>query len=81
MIGCLVAEGKVSTHHAKTEDQLADLGIKHRHRNVIKRINVFKAQDASKLIVFRGRPSSSCARNTCVLIIFFSVLRSFYRGA
>ena len=44
----LVGEGKVSIHYyAKCEVQLADLGTKHhskyRHRDLIKRINEFKA--------------------------------------
>ena len=43
----LVEEGKVSIHYVKSEDQLADLGTKHhskhRHRDLIKFINEFKA--------------------------------------
>ena len=43
----LVEEGKVSIYYVKTKDQLADLGTKHhskhRYRDLIKRINEFKA--------------------------------------
>ena len=43
----LVEEGKVGIHYVKSESQLADLGIKHhskhRHRDLIKFINEFKA--------------------------------------
>ena len=43
----LVEEGKVSIHYVKSEDQLADLGNKHhsnhRHLDLIKLINEFKA--------------------------------------
>ena len=43
----LVEEGKVSIHYVKSENQLADLGTKHhskhRHRDLIKFINEFKA--------------------------------------
>ena len=43
----LVEEGKVSIHHVSSEDQLANLGTNHltnhRHRNVIKLVNEFKA--------------------------------------
>ena len=50
----LVEEGKVSIHYVKSEDQLADLGTnhhsKHRHRDLIKFINDFKARNANKLI-------------------------------
>ena len=42
-----LVEGKVSIHYVKSEDQLADLGTKHhskhRHRDLIKRTNEFKA--------------------------------------
>ena len=42
-----LVEGKVNIHYVKSEGQLADLGAKHlskhRHRNVIKLINGFKA--------------------------------------
>ena len=42
-----VEEGKVGIHYVKSEDQLADLGTKHhskhRHRDLIKFINDFKA--------------------------------------
>ena len=43
----LVEEDKIGIHYVKTEDQLADMGTKHlskhRHRNLIKLINEFKA--------------------------------------
>ena len=43
----LVEEGKVSIHYVKSKDQLADLDTKHhskhRHRDLIKFINEFKA--------------------------------------
>ena len=43
----LVEEDKIGIHYIKTEDQLADMGTKHlskhRHRNLIKLINEFKA--------------------------------------
>ena len=42
-----VVEGKVSIDYVKSQDQLADLGTKHhskhRHRDLIKLINDFKA--------------------------------------
>ena len=54
----LVEEDKVSTHYVKTVDQLADVSTnhlsKHRHRNLIKLINEFKASNANKLITFQG---------------------------
>ena len=43
----VVEVGKVSIHSVMTKDQLADLGTKylskHRHRDLIKLINYFKA--------------------------------------
>ena len=43
----LVEKGKISIHYVKSENPLTDLGTKnlsmHRHRNVIKLINEFKA--------------------------------------
>ena len=43
----LVEEGKVSIHDVKSEDHLADMGTKHhskhRHHDLIKLINDFKA--------------------------------------
>ena len=43
----LLEEGKVSVHYVKSEDQLVDLGTKHhskhRHCDLIKLINDFKA--------------------------------------
>ena len=54
----LVEGGKISVHYVKSEDQLTDLGTKHlskhRHRNVIRLINEFKAQNPNTLIVFQG---------------------------
>ena len=42
-----LVEGKIGIHYVKSEDHLADLGIKqhskHRHRDLIKFINDFKA--------------------------------------
>ena len=42
-----LVEGKIGIHYVKSEDQLADLGTKqhskHRHRDLIKFINDFKA--------------------------------------
>ena len=54
----LVKEGKVSIHFVKTDQQLADLGMKHlekhRHRFLIKLINEFRAR-AGVLLAYRIR--------------------------
>ena len=55
----LVEESKISIHYIKTKEQLVDLSTKHlskhRHRNIVKLINKFKALNAHKLIVSQGR--------------------------
>ena len=52
-------EGKVSIYYVKNEDKLVDLGTKyhskHRHRDLIKLINEFKARNANKLINYQGK--------------------------
>ena len=54
-----LVEGKVGIHYINSEDQLADLGTKHhskhRHRDLIKLINEFKALNANELINYQGR--------------------------
>ena len=76
-----LVEGKISTHYIKSEGQLADLGTKHlskhRHRNFIKLINEFKAQNAKIVSSSTGRSSSPLTKNTCVLLTIFSALCSY----
>ena len=77
----LVREGKVSIHYVKSEDQLANIGIKylsnHLHRNIIKLINELQASNANTLINYQGKAIIFLRRNTCVLLTKFRALRSY----
>ena len=64
-----LVEGKVRIYYVESKDQLADLGTKHHRKH--------RHHDLIKLMSYQGRPSSFCARNTCVLLTIFSVLRSY----
>ena len=48
----LVEEGKISILCVKIEDQLANLGNKHRHHDLINLINELRTLNANRLIIF-----------------------------
>ena len=48
----LVEEGKISILCVKIEDQLANLGNKHRHHDLINLINELRTLHANRLIIF-----------------------------
>ena len=76
-----LVDGKVSIYYVKSEDQLVDLGTKHhckyRHRDLIKLISDLRLETPTSSSTTKRRPSSSCARNTCVLLVILSVLCSY----
>ena len=51
----MVEEGKISNPCVKTEDQLANLGTKPRHHDLISLINEVKTLNANRLIIFNRK--------------------------
>ena len=76
-----LVEGKVNIPYVKSEGQLVDLGTKHhrkhRHRTSSSSSMSLKLETPTSSSTTKGRPSSLCVSNTCVLVTIFSVLRSY----
>ena len=77
-----LVEGKVSIHYVESEDQLADLDTKHHRKRTVTATSsslstTLRLETPTSSSTTKGRPSSLCVSNTCVLATIFHVLRSY----